>query len=229
MMRREQIFKWEPNLNTRFAIIPRHGNNDDVVWFEDESCMGFHVVNAREQGDKIILDMVVMDDIPQDVIAFTDDSVTYVNYFTRWIFDLKKRKITKERLDDINVEFPRIDKRFVGRNNCHVYMNGTIVDNKISTNLFDSIIHSDMKNHKKQIHNFGYGSSPLEPIFVPRSVDSHEGNGFLLSYVYREALNRSDLVILDAQHANTEPLAIVQLPHRIPFGFHGCWAEGIRA
>ena len=50
-------------------------------------------------------------------------------------------------------------------------------------------------------------------------------NEFLLSYVYREANNRSDLVILNAQHVDDEPLAIVQLPHRVPFGFHGCWVD----
>lgn len=60
---------------------------------------------------------------------------------------------------------------------------------------------------------------------MPRSKDTPEGDGFLLSYVYREALNRSDLIILDAQHVADEPLAIIQLPHRVPFGFHGCWVD----
>lgn len=219
----EPLFKWEPNLNTRFAIMPRYG--DDIVWFEDQAALGFHVVNAHEENDKIILEMVVMDDIPKDVIAFTDDNVSYVNYFTRWTFDLKKRKIIKERLDDINVEFPRVDERFVGRNNIHAYMNGTINTNL--PNLFDSIIHYDVQSNKKQVHHFGNGAFALEPIFVPRSANSHEGDGFLLSYVYHEALNRSDLIILDAQHVDTEPLAIIQLPHRVPFGFHGCWVADV--
>lgn len=223
IQRGEPIFKWEPNLNTRFAIMPRYGNDNNVIWFEDQAAIGFHVVNAREEMDKIILEMVVMDDIPRDAIAFADDNVSYVNYFTRWIFDLKKRKITKERLDDINVEFPRIDERFMGRNQRHAYMNGSI--NKNSFNLFDSIIHYDVKKNKKQIHHFGSGSFALEPIFIPRLADAHEGDGFLLSYVYREALNRSDLVILDAQYVDVEPIAIVQLPHRVPFGFHGCWVN----
>lgn len=224
-MHGEPIFKWEPNLNTRFAIMPRYGNNNDVIWFEDQSCMGFHVVNAREEGEKIILEMVVMDNIPENMIAFSDDNISYINYFTRWTFDLKKRKIVKERIDELNVEFPRIDERFIGRNNQHAYMNASI--NRNLSNSFDSIIHYDFKNNKKQIHHFGEGSFPLEPIFVSRSANAQEGNGFLLSYVYRESLNRSDLVILDAQQVDTEPLAIVQLPHRVPFGFHGCWVEGL--
>jgi carotenoid cleavage dioxygenase len=35
----------------------------------------------------------------------------------------------------------------------------------------------------------------------------------------------SDLVILDAQQVDAEPLAVVQLPHRVPFGIHGCWVD----
>lgn len=221
IMRGESIFKWEANLNTRFAIMPRYGNENQIIWFEDKAALGFHVVNAEEVENNIILDMVLIDDIPEDVIAFGDDNVSYMNYLTRWNFDLKTKKITKERIDNINVEFPRIDERFIGRKYQHAYMNGTI--NKNLSHLFDSIIHYDRKNNTKKVHYFGSDSYPLEPIFVPRSENSREGDGFLLSYVYRGAHKRSDLVILDAQRVDDEPLAIVQFPHRVPFGFHGCW------
>lgn len=223
IMQKETVFKWEPHLNTRFAIVPRYGNESDIIWFEDQTTIGFHVVNAREQGDQVILEMVVMDDIPHTTIAFGDDTVFYKNYLTRWIFDLKKNTIKKERLDSHNVEFPRVDERFVGQPYRHAYLNSTIDENL--QHHFDSIIHFDMKTHQKQTHHFGKGAYPHEPIFVPRSKQSAEGDGFLLSYVYREALNRSDLVILDAKQVDQEPLAIIQLPHRVPFGFHGCWVE----
>jgi len=113
-------------------------------------------------------------------------------------------------------------------------MNGTIMnvtDNKSIQgaksipNLFDAIVHYDIKNNQKKVHHFGKGSFPLEPIFVPRSIDAKEGEGFLLSYVYHEALNRSDLIILDAEQVDSEPLTLVPLPHRVPFGFHGCWVD----
>ena len=222
---REMLFQWEPNLNTRFAIIPRFGKNEDVIWFEDTATLAMHVVNAREEEDKIILEMVVMDDIPENAVAFADDSITYVNYLTRWIFDLKTRKISKHRLDEMNMEFPQIDHRNTGRQYQHSFMNST-VNKALPTYFFDSITHYDMQNDKKSIHHFGDSSFALEPIFVPRSINAPEGDGFILSYVYRQAENRSDLVILDAQKIAEAPLAIVQLPHRVPYGFHGCWVAG---
>ena len=45
----------------------------------------------------------------------------------------------------------------------------------------------------------------------------------MLALVYRAAENRSDLLILDAQAIDAEPLARIQLPVRVPYGFHGNW------
>ena len=64
-----------------------------------------------------------------------------------------------------------------------------------------------------------------EPVFVPRTPDAPEGDGFLLSVVTRPG-NRSDLVILDAMKMEAEPLATVRLPFSQPWLFHGCWRDG---
>jgi carotenoid cleavage dioxygenase len=66
-----------------------------------------------------------------------------------------------------------------------------------------------------------------EPIFVPRAPGAEEGDGWLLSVVYRGAERRSDLLVLDARNVERAPIATVQLSHRVPFGFHGNWAPGV--
>ena len=62
-----------------------------------------------------------------------------------------------------------------------------------------------------------------EPVFVPKSEDAAEGEGYLLSVVYRARENRSDLVFLDAGDVAGGPIACAELPHRVPHGFHGNW------
>ena len=62
-----------------------------------------------------------------------------------------------------------------------------------------------------------------EPVFVPRSADAEEGDGYLLSVVYRAGENRSDLMFLDATDVAAGPIACAELPHRVPYGFHGNW------
>jgi carotenoid cleavage dioxygenase-like enzyme len=48
----------------------------------------------------------------------------------------------------------------------------------------------------------------------------------LLSFVYEPRRDASDLVIVDAAELTTQ--AVVELPARVPFGFHGTWVEGDR-
>ena len=56
---------------------------------------------------------------------------------------------------------------------------------------------------------------------MPRTADSAEGDGWLLAVVWRAAENRSDMLVLDATNIEDGPIATVELPVRVPFGFHG--------
>ena len=62
-----------------------------------------------------------------------------------------------------------------------------------------------------------------EPVFVPRTESSPEGEGFLLATVYDSEIDKSHLAILDAENLEHGPLAKAMLDHRVPFGFHGNW------
>ena len=58
---------------------------------------------------------------------------------------------------------------------------------------------------------------------MPRSQSAAEGEGYLVSLLYRGAESRSDLAVFDAENLSDGPLALANLPHRVPFGFHGNW------
>ncbi len=58
---------------------------------------------------------------------------------------------------------------------------------------------------------------------VPRDAAAAEDDGWLMSYVYDNATDRSDLVILAAADPAAGPVATVHLPGRVPMGFHGNW------
>ena len=70
---------------------------------------------------------------------------------------------------------------------------------------------------------FKPGDHPGEPVFVPRSADAEEGDGWLLTVVYRGETDSSDLAIFDAQNIEAGPIALAKVPRRVPFGFHGNW------
>ena len=62
-----------------------------------------------------------------------------------------------------------------------------------------------------------------EPVFIPRADAKSEDEGYLMSYVYDQDKNSSELIVLDAQNVSAEPIASIYLPQRVPFGFHGSW------
>ena len=88
---------------------------------------------------------------------------------------------------------------------------------------FDTLAHVDLNKNKRSAYRLPAGDVVSEPIFVPRSGGAAEGDGYLLATVFRGAENRSDLAVFDAAALEQGPIAIAELSHRVPFGFHGNW------
>jgi carotenoid cleavage dioxygenase len=69
----------------------------------------------------------------------------------------------------------------------------------------------------------GPGDSVQEAQFVPRNVDSPEGDGWIVLLVCRVSRMRSDLVVLDATQLAAGPVATFRIPVRVRATFHGMW------
>jgi carotenoid cleavage dioxygenase-like enzyme len=83
-----------------------------------------------------------------------------------------------------------------------------------------------MQTKRETLRRFSNGDSVGEPVFVPRGRQAAEGDGWVLAVVHRARENRSDLLILNAQDIAGEPEAVLELPCRVPAGFHGSWVGG---
>jgi carotenoid cleavage dioxygenase len=81
----------------------------------------------------------------------------------------------------------------------------------------------DLQAGTASVHDFGDSRVTGEGVFVPRSPDAAEDDGWVLSIVYDAGSDSSDLVILDAQDFTGAAVASVRLPQRVPYGFHGNW------
>jgi carotenoid cleavage dioxygenase len=83
----------------------------------------------------------------------------------------------------------------------------------------------DMSNGSKTIHDLGPNAHPGEFVFVQDSASANEDEGYAMGFVYDDATDSTDLVILDASDLAKAPVARVHLPQRVPFGFHGSWVD----
>jgi carotenoid cleavage dioxygenase len=86
-----------------------------------------------------------------------------------------------------------------------------------------ALLRHDLEAGTSTERSFGAGSELGEAVFVPRSDDAGEAEGWLLAFVYSATTDTSALHIVNADDFTGEPQAVVQLPQRVPAGFHGNW------
>src|SRR5260370_14517189 len=84
-------------------------------------------------------------------------------------------------------------------------------------------VHVDGKGSRRGQYLLPAGDTISEAVFVPRDDEAAEGDGWLLAVVWRASENRSDLAVCNATDVEAGPVALVQLGHRVPDGFHGKW------
>jgi carotenoid cleavage dioxygenase len=187
-------------------------------------------MNAHTDGDIVTCDVCEFEEAP--LFPMPDgtpgDPAKAIPRLTRWTFDLAKNTndYKWERLDDLACEFPRLDDRYAGANYRYGYF-AADKNPQFKVGGFNAIGRRDHETGKVELHDVGEACATNEPIFVPRSADAPEGDGFLLANVYDANRKASHLVILDAQNVSGEPLAKAYLDHRVPFGFHGNWAQDV--
>ncbi|KAB8318808.1 9-cis-epoxycarotenoid dioxygenase [Tolypothrix campylonemoides VB511288] len=222
MKRGEPMMKFERDKPSRFGIVPRYGNNSNILWFESPACYVFHTLNAYEEGDEVVLIACRMNstnvfDVPQDTHT---DSEAHIPRLHRWRFNVKTGKVSEEMLDDIASDFPRINENLLGQKTRYGYT-GKLA--KGSMPLFDGIIKYDLSTDKSQTHEFGRGRYGGEAVFVPRPGVKDEDDGWLVTFVYDTVEETSELVVVNAQDITGEPVARVLIPQRVPYGLHGTW------
>jgi carotenoid cleavage dioxygenase-like enzyme len=217
-------YRWDPAHPPRVGLLPLDGSPDDVRWFEAPSCYVFHTLNAfddRGDGaggaarDAVVVDVVRHPRMFATTLNGPDEGAPVLE---RWTLDLATGTLATETLDDRPQEFPRHDERRTGRR--HRYGYGATAAPGFR---HGPALKHDLDAGTTEVHEYGPGRVTLEPVFVPRSDESGEDDGWVMSYVYDATTDRSDVVVLDARDFTGDPVATVHLPVRVPFGFHGSW------
>jgi carotenoid cleavage dioxygenase-like enzyme len=204
-------YRWDDNYGARFGVMRRDDPFGPVRWFDIDPCYVFHVANAYDDGNSIVLQAVRYPELWRNSGGFDADGVLW-----DWTIDLQTGKVAERQLDDRAVEFPRIDDRLA-----------TLPARYAVSVGGGGLVRYDLTTGDGIEHRFGTPESPGGPgeaVFVPSaSGPADESSGWYLGYVYDPARDGSDLVIIDASDFAGPPVARIKLPQRVPYGFHGNW------
>ena len=140
-----------------------------------------------------------------------------------------------QKLSKTNCEFPRIDDRYQGRKHSHAFLD--IMDPSLGTNFpailpvmggglapYNALAHYDYGSSKLNVYFPGREHMVQEPVFIPRSKDAGEGDGFVLALVNNYGAMTSELHIVDTRNFS-KAVAVIELPLRLRAGLHGNWVD----
>ena len=208
-------YRWDDDYGARLGVLPRGGTDADARWFDIEPCYVFHPLNAFDGAGTVTLDVMRYDKL----WAGSNTDIDPDAYLTRWTIDLAGGTVKEEQLDDRGTEFPRVAPGVVGRPNRYGYA----VQTAPADDARNGVLVKYDQDGGAQTHDFGCGRQAGEPVFVPAADGHAEDDGWIMTYVYDEARDTSDFVVLDATAFGAPPVATVPLPQRVPVGFHGSW------
>src|SRR5713101_7033333 len=219
-------FVWKPERGARFLVMSKQDGNI-VGTYESEAFFAFHHINAFEQDGDLLV----------DVAAFPDASIIHQLYlgnllgpkggvlteseYRRYRLPAGGATARYERLSEESIELPRINYE---QNNGHEYRfaYGVSQQKAHPDDFLNQLVKVDVIQRSARTW-FEEDSYPGEPVFVAAPDATGEDEGVILSVVLDGERGRSFLLVLDA--ASFTELARAEVPHTIPFGFHGIYAR----
>jgi 8'-apo-carotenoid 13,14-cleaving dioxygenase len=195
-------YVWAAGRPARVGLLDRWGGSPR--WFDVDPCYVFNAVNAYDDGDRVIVDVI------RHERAFASSGATPALW--RWILDLRTGVAAEHQLSALRQEFPEVDPRVRCRRHRYVYSSGA-----------GSVIRHDVARGGTVVRDLGQGRRAEQPVFIPKPGTSTEGVGWLVVVVHDFGTARGEVLILNAQDLTGPPVATVHLPVRLPDSVHTRW------
>ncbi len=215
-------FKWLPQRGTPITLLNRH-TGELVRQYDCEAFFAFHHVNAFEQSDELIVDVVAYPDA-RIVIEFylkrlqASDLTIPFGELRRYRLPLKGGTVRYETITPTCIELPHFD--YVRHNMDAVYpaVYGVGLREDRRHEFYNQLVRIDMQTGDTLLWQED-DCYPGEPIFVRSPNANTDDDGVLLSVVLDAHKGYSFLLVLDAQ--TLLPLGRAILPQPVVFGYHG--------
>lgn len=229
-------WEWDGSKDTCVAVLPRNGRIDEIRWFKGPACSVFHVVNGFNEGTTVHVDLCVskrnaFPDIA-DACGAPFDPKEGAPIVSRWTFDLAKggEGFESRVLSELPGELPRIDERRALLPTGAVFYGALDIERSqllagpqgLGANTLARL---DATTGRLQTLYIDAHTTFQEPQFVPSGDGSESGH--LLVVVDHHDTATASVLVLDAAHIDSEPIARIRLPMRLRDAFHGTWVSEV--
>nr|XP_043613814.1 carotenoid 9,10(9',10')-cleavage dioxygenase 1-like [Erigeron canadensis] len=246
------LIKYNKEGYARIGVMPRYGDGDSVKWFQVKTCCVFHLINTYEDGDEVIMwacraknSIIPGPDIGLNKFEWfsrrfkqecdTDFSAdeSFISQAYEWRLNMKTGEVKERYLTgkSHSIDFPMVNENFVGLKNKYGYAQTVDLDASSISGMakYGGLVKLHLEDTKQQdyvkteYHKFPPNTFCTGSAFVAKSGGLEEDDGWLIAFVHDEQLDISRAIIVDAKKFTSEPVAIITLPHRVPYGFHGAF------
>ena len=223
----ESMMQWRAENGTRLGVMPRLGGADDIAWYEVEVSHIQHFWNAWVEGNRIELSGCRFPEVDFGFEPEASDAPPRIETIgappARYWIDLDTGSADWEFLDaDMFGEMCRInDDRTGVRTDC-LYMSAFTREGATAGD-FDTIVKYDTAADTRSTWYVGDSGHIGENVFAPDPAGTAEDDGWILNSYHDSDTDQSEILVLDARDIAAGPVARVQIPQRLPFGFHANW------
>jgi beta,beta-carotene 9',10'-dioxygenase len=214
-------FRWRPEQGTKLWKLDRESGR--FTAYETDALFCFHTVHCHDDGDDVVLDMVVHDD-PGIVSQVRTASLAHQlpRIAARYVRARLSPGSSHARLEELsaqNFEFPTINVRqSFGQPHRTVW--GAALHPTATHGWESEVVRIDVATgavlgHRERDMTYG------EPVFVQKPGASDD-EGVLLAVGCHARDERSTLLVLDA--SSLSPLAHCDVPLCLPMSLHGSFA-----
>ncbi|GII61108.1 carotenoid 9,10-9',10' cleavage dioxygenase [Sphaerisporangium krabiense] len=197
-------YRARPERPARLGLLPRTGG--DARWFAIEACQVTQVVNAYDDGPRVVVD-AVRHDLPVNGL---DGSPTGTAV-RRWTLDAVTGDVAARMLAE-GLVHGVVDGRLAGRRHQMVF--GVTAGGR-------ALAGYDLAAGGARVRELAPGWTAGHAVFAPRGAG--EGNGWLIVLATEAARGRAALLVLDALNLGGRPQAVIHLPVAPPPADQAAW------
>lgn len=245
-----ESMQYYPDMPSRFVFIPRvavpaagvertvSAAPDSIVQLDTEPCHIFHFGNVLDRGDgRIDFEAVCLGEnfnMEFQHKVWLSNAGAAPGLLHHYAADLRAGTLRRWQTDSASCEFPsvhpqrHVQGRDAGEGARFTYLMG----NDRGGNLpYIDVVKHDTKGSQRGV--WRANGCVGEPVFVPRSRDGAEDDGWVVVQMYDPDLHRTEFVILCARQmseaglAGAEPLCRLRLDSHVPYGFHGTFTPDV--